>query len=68
MASKQPPEVITIPNDDDDEEEEDWPESGPVNLNEAQKYLDQVNEIFDNMSEMLHSDDKEALPKCIWNF
>ena len=60
MASKQPPEVVTIPNDDDDDDEEDWPESGPVNPDAAQKYMDQVNEIFDNMAEMLHSDDKEA--------
>ena len=68
MASKQSPKVITIPNDDDEDDEEDWPESGPVNLNKAPKYTDQVNEIFDNMAEMLHSDDKEALPKCIQNF
>ena len=66
MTSKKNPEVITIPDVDDDEE--DWPESGPVNPDEAQKYIDQVNEIFNNMAEMLHSDDKEALPKCIKNF
>ena len=46
MASKQPPEVITIPNDNNDDEEEDWPETGPVNRNEAQKYKHQVNEIY----------------------
>ena len=67
MALKQHPEVVTIPDDHDDEKEEDWPESGLVNLDEAQKYMDQLNEIFDNMAEMLHGDDKEALPKCIWN-
>ena len=68
MASKQPPNVITIPNDDDDEEEEDWPEPGPVNIDEAQKYTDQINEIFDKMAEMLHSNNKDALHKCIQNF
>ena len=68
MASKDPPKVITIPDDKEDkEEEEDWPESGPVNVNEAQKYINQINEIFDGMAEMLHSD-KDALPKCICNF
>ena len=69
MTSKDHPEVITIPdNEEDEEEEEDWPESGPVNVNEAQKYIDQINEIFDSMTEMLHSDNKDALPKCIHNF
>ena len=72
MASKDPPKVVTIPDDEKDEEEEeeeeDWPESGTVNVNEAKKYSDQINEIFNGIAEMLHSDNKYTLPKCIHNF
>ena len=28
----------------------------------------QINEIFNSMAEMLHSDNKDTLPKCICNF
>ena len=67
MASQEPPEVITIP-DNVEEEEDDWPESGPVNLQEAKEYTDCINDIFDTMVEMLHNDTKDALPKCIRTF
>ena len=68
MASQEHPEVITIPGDIEEEEEDDWPESGPVNLQEAKKYMDHINDVFDTMAEMLHSDNKDALPKCIRTF
>ena len=67
MASQEHPEVVTIP-DDIEEEKNDWPESGPVNLQEAKKYMDHINDVFDTMAEMLHSDNKDALPKCIRTF
>ena len=35
MASKDPPEVVTIPDEKEGEEEEDWPETGPVNVAES---------------------------------
>ena len=67
MVSQEPPEVITIP-DDVEEEEDDWPELGPVNLQEAKAYTDHINDIFDTMAEMLHNNNKDALPKCIRTF
>ena len=66
MASQELPEIITIL--DNVEEEDDWPESGPVNLQEAKKYMDCINDVFDTMAEMLHSDKNDALPKCIRTF
>ena len=68
MASQELPEVITIPDDVEEEEEDDWPESGPVNLQEAKEYMDHINDMFDTIAEMLHSDNKDALPKCIRTF
>ena len=36
IASKDPPEVVTIPDEDEGkEEEDDWPETRPVNIGEA---------------------------------
>ena len=68
MASQEPPEVVTIPDNVEEEEEDDWSESGPVNLQEAKAYMDQINDVFDTMAEMLHNDNKDALPKCIRTF
>ena len=68
MASQEPPEVINIPDDIEEEEEDDWPESGPVNLQEAKAYMDHINDVFDTMAEMLHNDNKDAQPKCIRTF
>ena len=68
MASQELPEVVTIPDNVEEEEEDDWPESGPVNLQEAKAYTDCINSVFDTMAEVLHSDNKDALPKCIRAF
>ena len=68
MALQEPPKVITILDDVEEEGEDDWPELGPVNLQEAKEYMDQINDIFDTMAEMLHSDNKDILPKCIRTF
>ena len=68
MASQELPEVITILDDIEEEEEDDWPELGPVNLQEAKEYTDCFNNMFDTMAEMLHSDNKDTLPKCIRAF
>ena len=65
MASQEPPEVITILDNVEEEEEDDWPESGPVNLQEAKAYMDCINDVFDAMAEMLHNNNKDTLPKCI---
>ena len=68
MALQDLPEVITILDNVEEEEEDDWPESGPVNLQEAKAYMDCINDMFDTIAEMLHSDNKDALPKCIRTF
>ena len=68
MASQEPPEVLTIPDNAEEEEEDDWPESGPVNLQEAKEYMDHINDVFDTMAEMSHSNNKDTLPKCIRAF
>ena len=68
MASQEPPEVVTILDDVEEEEEDDWPELGPVNLQEAKAYTDCINDVFDTMAEMLHNNNKDTLPKCIRTF
>ena len=64
MATADKPTVIP----DKEEKEEDWPELGPQNPEEAQKYVDQVNEIFNGLTEMLHDDRKDAVTKMVRNF
>ena len=68
MALQDLPEVITILDNVEEEEEDDWPELGPVNLQEAKAYTDCINDVFNTMAEMLHSDNKDTLPKCIRTF
>ena len=55
MAEKDP-EVIDIR---DNEEEEDWPDTGPVNVSKAKRYIDKINDIFDNLSDLLHEGQKD---------
>ena len=54
-------EIITIPDDPDD----DWPSGGPQNLREAEAYMEKVNQIFEDLGELLHEDNKDALPLTI---
>ena len=68
MASQELPEVVTILDEVEEEEEDDWLELGPVNLQEEKEYMDHINDMFDTMAEMLHSDNKDTLPKCIRAF
>ena len=63
--AEQNPEVIDIADDDD---EEDWPEMEPVNVTEAERYVDNITNIFDNLSELLHADWKDAIPTMIRSF
>ena len=59
--AEQNPEVINITDDD----EEDWPEMGPVNVSEAKRYVDKITDIFNNLSELLHADQKDVIPTMI---
>ena len=64
MASKDAPPVIELL----DEEEEKWPDAGAQNLEEAEQYIDKINNIFDHLSKLIHKDKKNALGMTIRNF
>ena len=64
MAAKEKdPEVIDVPEEDP----EDWPDTGPLNTEEADQYVDKMTNIFDMMSDLLEKDSKDALPMTIRN-
>ena len=62
--AEQNPKVIDIADDDD----EDWPDTGPVNVMEAERYVDRITNIFNKLSELLHADCKDAIPTTIRSF
>ena len=64
MASEDVPPVIDLLA----EGEEEWPDTGAQNPEEAQKYVDRINGIFDHLSELIHEDKKDALETTIRNF
>ena len=64
-ADAEPHNIIDVLDDD---EEQDWPETGPVNLSEAKHYIDKITDVFNNLSDLLHEDWKDALPKMIRSF
>ena len=64
MAAKDLPPVIDLM----EEEEEGWPEAGVQNTEEAEQYVDQVNNVFDHLSTLIHEDTKTALGQTIQNF
>ena len=51
-----------------DEEEEEWPDAGAQNPEEAQQYIDKINNIFDHLSKLIHEDKKDTLGMTIRNF
>ena len=63
MTVKEAPPVIDLL----EEEEEEWPEAGAQNLEEAQQYVDRMNNIFDHLSTLIHEDKKDALGLMIRN-
>ena len=64
MATKEKdPEVIDVPEEDP----EDWPDTGTLNTEKADWYVDKMTNIFDTMSDMLEKDNKDALPTTIRN-
>ena len=64
MALKDAPPMIELL----DEEEEEWPDAGAQNLEEAQQYVNKINNIFDHLSELIHEDKKDALGTTIQHF
>ena len=63
LQKKNDPEVIDVPVEDP----EDWLDTGPLNTEEADRYVDKMMNIFDTMSDMLEKDNKDALPATIRN-
>ena len=63
MAAKDVPVIDLI-----EEEEEEWPEAGAQNVEEAEQYVDHINNIFDHLSTLIHEDTKDALGQTIRNF
>ena len=57
MASEDAPPVIDLL----EEEEEEWPDTGAQNPEEAQRYVDRINNIFNHLSKLIHEDKKDAL-------
>ena len=51
-----------------EEEEEEWPEAGAQNVEEAEQYVDCINNVFDHLSTLIHEDTKDALGQTIQNF
>ena len=63
MAAKDVPVVDLL-----EEEEEEWPEAGVQNVEEAEQYVDHINNVFDHLSTLIHEDTKTALGQTIQNF
>ena len=64
MAAKDDPVVDLV----EEEEEEEWPEAGVQNIEEAERYTDKINNVFDHLSVLIHQDTKTALSQTIQNF
>ena len=61
MAAKDVPPVIDLM-------EEEWPEAEAQNLEEAEQYVDKINNIFDHLSTLIHEDSKDVVAQTIRNF
>ena len=65
MADKE--EDLNIIEVLDDDDGDDWPDAGPQNPAEAQAYTNKIIKVFDTFSNLIHQDNKDALPKTIQN-
>ena len=61
MALEDVPPIIELL----EEEEEEWPDAGAQNPEEAQQYVDRINNIFDHLSKLIHEDKKDTLGMTI---
>ena len=50
------------------EDDDDWPDQGPVNEEEAQAFVNKIDNIFDTFLDRVQADDKDALPKLIHEY
>ena len=51
-----------------EEEEEEWSDAGAQNPEEAQQYVDRINNIFDHIAKLINKDKKDTLGMTIQNF
>ena len=56
-------EVIVVPEEDPD----DWPDVGPQNPEEADSYIEKINNIFETMVENVSHNKKDTLPSAMRN-
>ena len=61
-TGSQPSEPIEIEDDDD------WPDQGLVNGEEAQAFVNKIDNIFDTFSDRVRANDKDALPKLVHEY
>ena len=64
MVAKDDPVIDLV----EEEEEEEWPEAGVQNPEEAERYTEKINNVFDHLSTLIHQDTKTALAQTIQNF
>ena len=50
------------------EDDDDWPDQGLVNEEEAQAFVNKINNTFDTPSDRAWADDKDTLPKLIHKY
>ena len=60
MAAKDDPVIDLM--------EEEWSEAGAQNPEEAEWYVEKINNVFDHLSTLIHQDMKTALEQTIQNF
>ena len=61
-TGSQPSEPIEIGDNDD------WPDQGPVNEEEAQAFVDKIDNIFNTFSDRVRANDKDTLPKLVHEY
>ena len=63
MAEKDNPVIDLV-----EEEEEEWPKVGVQNPEEADRYTEKINNVFDHLLTLIHQDTKTTLAQTIQNF
>ena len=67
VEAEKDPGVIIVPDNDDNDDNDDWPDTEPQNIKEAKAYTDKIVNAFDTFWDLIHQDNKDALPTMIRN-
>ena len=62
MASQAGEKEVTVILEEDPD---DWPDVGPQNPEEAESYIEKINNIFEMMAENVSHDKKDTLPSAV---